>query len=373
MDEGSCSTDEVVDDCRKFISLGLVARIVQVLLTGLMSWKEEQIDVVLRSMHQEMIDDTKQEECSWRQSCLDLLRIIFAREGEKAFPETANSDANLIESQISKGIDAAKEAAVSFLLDAAVIAQILIPNIFSDTAVHPHPDDCPSDLEKMKRLMELIRMESIHDMIQSNLVQQVIKSWYVKATEKHSSQLLPSPAINYETWPVVRGQRSNTNDEIPPHSSPLLGYPTSMSPVDVDPASCRITCLPKSYTDLYAQLSSLCPDNDQIALCLICGGVLNAGGKGECTKHASKCGGGAGVFFLVQECVGLIMHGTKAAYVPSIFVDSHGETPQYRGRPLNLDPRRWNLLQDMWCSHSVREKVISERSTTRQVIIPNYY
>ena len=67
------------------------------------------------------------------------------------------------------------------------------------------------------------------------------------------------------------------------------------------------------------------------------------------------------------------MHGAKAAYVPSIFVDSHGETPQYRGRPLNLDPRRWSLLQDMWCSHSVREKVISERSTTRQVIIPNYY
>jgi hypothetical protein len=98
-----------------------------------------------------------------------------------------------------------------------------------------------------------------------------------------------------------------------------------------------------------------------------------AGGKGECTKHALKCGGGAGMFFLVQECVGLIMHGTKAAYVPSIFVDSHGETPQYRGRPLNLDPQRWSLLQDMWCSHSVREKVINERSTTRQVIIPNYY
>ena len=101
--------------------------------------------------------------------------------------------------------------------------------------------------------------------------------------------------------------------------------------------------------------------------------MLITGGKGECTKHALKCGGGAGMFFLVQECVGLIMHGTKAAYVPSIFVDSHGETPQYRGRPLNLDPQRWSLLQDMWCSHSVREKVINERSTTRQVIIPNYY
>ena len=274
-EEGNFSTDEVVDDCRKFISLGLVARIVQVLLTDLMSWNGEQIDIVLRSMHQDMIDDTKQAECSWRQSCLDLLRFIFGRESEEEFLETENSDANLIESQISKGIDAAKQTAVSFLLDVAVIVQILVPNIFSDAAMHP--DSCgPSDLEKMERLMELICLESIDDMIQSNLVQQVIKSWYIKATEKSSSQLQPPPDINYDTWPVVRDQRSNSNDEIPPHCSPLLGYPSNSSPID----PCRITCLPKSYTDLYAQLSTLRPDNDQIALCLICGSVLDAGKSG---------------------------------------------------------------------------------------------
>jgi len=374
VEERNCSTDQVVDDCRKFISLGLIARIVQVLLTGLMYWTAEQIDVVLRLMREEMIDDMKHEEYRWGQSCLDLLLIIFGRESEEAFLDTTNSDANLIKSQILKGIDAAKGAAVSFLLDVAVIVQILVPNIFSDTAMHP--DSCgSSDLDAMKRLMELIRMESIQDIIQSDLVQLVIKSWYIKATEKESSQLQSPPHINYETWPVARGelrdQHSTANDEVPPHCTPLLGYPSRTSHTDSD--SCRITCLPKSYTDLYAQLSALCPDNDQIALCLICGSVLDAGGKGECTKHALKCGAGGGVFFLVQECVGLIMHGTKAAYVPSIFVDSHGETPQYRGRPLNLDPRRWSLLQDMWCSHSVREKVISERSTTRQVIIPNYY
>jgi len=135
----------------------------------------------------------------------------------------------------------------------------------------------------------------------------------------------------------------------------------------------RITMLPTSYTDLYAELGALCPDSEQTALCLVCGQVLNAGGKGECTKHAYKCGGGSGIFFLLQECVSLIMHGVKAAYIHSPYVDSHGETPQYRGRPLNLDLDRYNILREMWSGHLVRERVISERASSRQVIIANFY
>ena len=55
------------------------------------------------------------------------------------------------------------------------------------------------------------------------------------------------------------------------------------------------------------------------------------------------------------------MHGVKAAYVPSPYVDSHGETPQYRGRPLNLDLSRYELLRELWVGHLVRERVITER------------
>jgi len=107
--------------------------------------------------------------------------------------------------------------------------------------------------------------------------------------------------------------------------------------------------------------------------CAVVYKVLNAAGKGECTKHAYKCGAGAGIFFLVQECVGLIMHGQKAAYVHSPYVDFYGETPQFRGRPLNLDVDRYGILQSLWSGHSVREKMIAERAKVRQVIIPNFY
>ena len=67
------------------------------------------------------------------------------------------------------------------------------------------------------------------------------------------------------------------------------------------------------------------------------------------------------------------MHGVKAAYIHSPYVDSHGETPQYRGRPLNLDLDRYGILREMWSGHLVRERVISERANSRQVIIANFY
>ena len=96
-------------------------------------------------------------------------------------------------------------------------------------------------------------------------------------------------------------------------------------------------------------------------------------GKGQCTKHALKCGGGCGIFFLLQECKTLIIHNKRAAYVHSPFVDTHGETGEYRGKPLNLNIDRYSVLQELWFGHLVRQKVISERETSRQFILNNYY
>ena len=135
----------------------------------------------------------------------------------------------------------------------------------------------------------------------------------------------------------------------------------------------RIAAIPTSYTDLYAELGALMPDSEQTAVCLICGAVLSAGGKGDCTLHSYRCGAGAGMFFLLQECSGLIMHKSKAAYIHSPYVDSHGETPQYRGRPLNLDLDRYDHLREVWFGHGVRQQVVAERGSSRQVILPDFY
>ena len=135
----------------------------------------------------------------------------------------------------------------------------------------------------------------------------------------------------------------------------------------------RISMVPTSYTDLYAELSQLLPESEQTAVCLVCGEVMNAGGKGDCTRHSYKCGAGAGMFFLLQECAGLIMHNGKAAYIHSPYVDSHGETPQYRGRPLNLDLDRYGHLHEVWSGHNIRQQVLAERESSRQIIVEGFY
>ena len=150
------------------------------------------------------------------------------------------------------------------------------------------------------------------------------------------------------------------------------GFVPGENPI-LDSSRPRVSMMPTSYTDLYAELSQLLPDSEQTAVCLVCGEVLNAGGRGECTRHSYRCGAGAGMFFLLQECAGLIMHNGKAAYIHSPYVDSHGETPQYRGRPLNLDLDRYAHLHEVWSGHNIRQQVLAERESSRQIIVDGFY
>lgn len=59
--------------------------------------------------------------------------------------------------------------------------------------------------------------------------------------------------------------------------------------------------LPHAYTELHAEVISRARGRgSHPAVCLVCGEILEAQGAGECTRHASMCGSGIGVFFLLQ-------------------------------------------------------------------------
>jgi hypothetical protein len=137
------------------------------------------------------------------------------------------------------------------------------------------------------------------------------------------------------------------------------------------------------------------------ALCLLCGQVLDADGKGKCTRHAASCGLGVGCFILLQECMVLLLHGQRASYRPSPYVDDHGERHgQMRGRPLHQDAGRLRLMRSIVAQHEVSRggshgtdgawfvlvpshvcaslgvqipsRVVHSRSTSSKIIIPNY-
>lgn len=68
-----------------------------------------------------------------------------------------------------------------------------------------------------------------------------------------------------------------------------------------------LTPLPDAYTELHLDLmtkmtNSEVPTEKELrpALCLLCGEVMDADGKGRCTEHVKACGLGTGIFFLLQ-------------------------------------------------------------------------
>ena len=133
--------------------------------------------------------------------------------------------------------------------------------------------------------------------------------------------------------------------------------------------------LPREYTKLYAAVSSLNDYKyDHPALCLVCGALLNAGGKQQCYQHTLHCNRDAGLFFLVQDSTVLLCHGRRCAYFPTPYVDIHGESHQsYRGKPLHLDPQIYGLLKSMWLAHKIPREVYSRRTASTRMIILGYY
>lgn len=131
--------------------------------------------------------------------------------------------------------------------------------------------------------------------------------------------------------------------------------------------------LPQAYTELHTDLTSKI-SSENPAVCLVCGDVMCAGGKGACTRHAVHCGAGVGIFFLLQDCKLLFVHGPRACYFASPYVDTYGERHgQFRGRPLFLDRGRIEMVRKLWVTHAIADHVVQTRSTSRQIIISGYY
>lgn len=102
----------------------------------------------------------------------------------------------------------------------------------------------------------------------------------------------------------------------------------------------RFVTLPNSYTKLHGMLTAVC-DYDYPALCMTCGSIIDASGKGLCTTHNLDCSSGVGIYFLLQDCTILLLDGMRGTYYPAPYVDAHGEKHRsFRGKPLFIDAKR---------------------------------
>jgi len=125
--------------------------------------------------------------------------------------------------------------------------------------------------------------------------------------------------------------------------------------------------------------------------------VVFLGGKSNCTSHIYECpnqvpedlstttenqkdanektrGGMIGCFLLLHDYNLLLFHHHRACYFPSPYVDPHGEKhTQFRGKPMTLDPGRFEELESLWLDHQFPQEVVGVRCTAPRVVIIDYY
>jgi len=186
------------------------------------------------------------------------------------------------------------------------------------------------------------------------------------------------------------------------------GQPLSTSFCDMShlPVRCSqrggLLHLPTIYTELIdcielpyePKLDEQGKREDEPALCLICGSILNAGNRakkltatphldnallkespGECTLHARTCGAGVGVFmFLLQNQV-YLMRGGRSSKYGALYLDKNGETGEARGhnRPLVLSKPRFQKLEELYIRHQIASEVTRKRLSQDRSIRSFYY
>jgi hypothetical protein len=380
-----------------FVALGWLANIMQPLLSCFRkpgedsrNTEEENVDALYRTP---MSQERSHISMDWLSTCrlllLQVLGVSKTRKGEgkQKFESDSLHVSDNAEFMVkfSNVCERARKNGEQFLRHALLILQLAMPS-WTDQIQQTHIKMIRdgNSLDTLEQLLLLIGIAPIQELLQSPLVCDIMEDWYSASKVKTISHEL-NVSIREVNWPMTQSMIIDhslypagliQSEILLPKSDntvPLFGIALP-SLLRVNTGLPRLDAVPLSYTDLYARVSELLPFCDQCAFCFLCGQVLNAGGVGECTKHANICGGGVGIFFLLQECVSLIMYREKAAYFHCPYVDSHGETHMSRGRPLNIDLERYETLRGLNCGHLLRQQVISERSkSTRHTIISNYY
>ena len=231
-------------------------------------------------------------------------------------------------------------------------------------------DDSDIATESSKTVCDIIAI------VQSSLategvpsLKSVLKRWeaYLEAANK-----MLSPFSKMEKLPIV------WNSSLPQLISLWLGEAGRMvEPIISNshriPRLPSLISLPSEYTELHRIVVSVF-DLELPAICLVCGAIIDANGKGYCTKHVTNCCGTAGVLFLVQDCSILLMSDGRCCYFPSPYADKHGEKhKQYKGRPLYLDKKRYDAITKLWITHRIPNEVLKIRSSSSRVIIIGHY
>lgn len=372
----SVSNIGLLEECLLLIQLGFLARILQILLARLTENMKDQSTFEIKVLTALNRSHLKNSQESWERGCYHLLHsVMLSAVNEHDFSHEVDDNINEI---LADACTTAKQLGKDFLCHLGLILQIILPKSVHAFDMLKEPKNQRNTT--LEQLLHAFHVNDFYQLATYPLVCEIVTNWYKDSRRSESQNELERRLIqtrSYEAydWPNVCYDDLNPSNPDHPINTNKKGFSlfrgySAKNACVYDKEGKFIENLPTSYTDLYAVLGKLSPESELTAVCFVCGQVLDASGKGECTRHTYQCGGGCGIFFLLQDCICLAIHKDKAAYLPSPYVDSHGETPQFRGRPLNIDSIRYDFLHELWSGHTLREHVIAERQkSTRNLLI----
>ena len=76
----------------------------------------------------------------------------------------------------------------------------------------------------------------------------------------------------------------------------------------------QLFSMPSSYAQLHSQLTAISGLSFP-ALCLICGAVMDANGKGNCAAHSKSCNNDGGIMFLLQVSQSIFIRETISVVI----------------------------------------------------------
>jgi hypothetical protein len=275
------TTSSNFGDCKNFIQLGYIAKVLQVIL-GIFQQKnqcpplhQDQWETQILVSISELLAEENTNITAWGESCCQLLRVAFQNHSTTSVDRETACSSEIHADFILNAFQSAREAGYKFLCSACLMFQVLVPGVAS---IFEQLDQNSGE-EELCKVMDI----SLKQMLNSSLVCQVIGNWYNSARPKMEMNELKKrlnckfnfrahdwPYVIYEHKPLDINKKMSSPTNVK-NTLPLLQGSVPMGRAkDNKP---RIRALPISYTDLYAELGALSPNSESTAVCLVCGEV----------------------------------------------------------------------------------------------------
>ncbi|TPX46254.1 hypothetical protein SeLEV6574_g03322 [Synchytrium endobioticum] len=286
-----------------------------------------------------------------------------------------------------------------FGLDKVDITQVSDMDFDEDT--FESADNEKSELERLLLYLGLPPIRDIFTLLtkdldngnNTGLIRKLVEGWcmQIKQASRRRNDMEKMDEDQVEEGVVVSGGTEETVTIMSHRDSSSAAENTVTSTMEVDtatsedaedqlstmslpsPSPFTLISLPfRGEALLQESIRRVCPQCKTVppepAICLLCGATIcvqsmccmDDQNRGECNQHIIECGKDVGVFLIMKRAAIMVLRSNgRGCMLNSPYLDAHGEEDPglRRGKPVFLNPRRYEELRKMVINHNLSNHV----------------